>query len=204
MVFFWRWPKRSRPWCESASTMLNDRLQYTSVSLRGFQWRLKWVCSLWALPKRTQGRGAKVAYVVCELLSLLPSIISLLKCRFDTVVDRKRFWAEFIRSVNRVLVIYTRSPAAERIVQFIASFAVGHATAIDVEEDKIRSCNMENLCSVLLAYLLERANARSNAVRFRSCQIISAVLTSLPDHAEISERLYVRKGTQEKSIRWKE
>uniref|UniRef100_A0A7S3ELP4 Nuclear condensin complex subunit 3 C-terminal domain-containing protein n=1 Tax=Rhodosorus marinus TaxID=101924 RepID=A0A7S3ELP4_9RHOD len=101
--------------------------------------------------------------------------------------DRKIFWKEFIRAVNRVLVIYARTAAVERVVQLIATFAGGHSTATSSDE---RQSGLENFCSALIAYLLERTSATSKAVRFRSCQLVSTVLTSLPDNAEINEQLY--------------
>ncbi|KAJ8903838.1 hypothetical protein NDN08_000371 [Rhodosorus marinus] len=112
-------------------------------------------------------------------------IVQRLSVAFER--DRKIFWKEFIRAVNRVLVIYARTAAAERVVQLIATFAGGHSTVTSSDE---RQSGLENFCSALIAYLLERTSATSKAVRFRSCQLLSTVLTCLPDDAEINEQLY--------------
>jgi len=96
-------------------------------------------------------------------------------------------------------VIYARTAAVERVVQLIATFAGGHSTATSSDE---RQSGLENFCSALIAYLLERTSATSKAVRFRSCQLVSTVLTSLPDNAEINEQLYVSRKSLKLPGKW--
>lgn len=72
-----------------------------------------------------------------------------------------------------------RDAHVERVVRFVAylpSAAPAPAAAAAVE-----------LTEGLLAFLLGRASAADKAVRFRACQLMGAIFTSLPMEIELSE-----------------
>lgn len=88
------------------------------------------------------------------------------------------FLSHFTHALNRILVVFTRSPAVERLVFFVAHFASSHTE------------HTGSFCSLVLAYLIEHSNAASRAVRFRTIQILGAVLNQLSDSTEISDELW--------------
>lgn len=88
------------------------------------------------------------------------------------------FLSAFTLAVNRVVLIFARQPAVERLVTFISTFA---ATNISVTGD---------FCTCILAYLLEQTNASNQAVRFRCVQLIAAVLHALPEDAEVADEVW--------------
>lgn len=89
-------------------------------------------------------------------------------------VSAEEFLAYFIQALNRVLIIFSRDPPVERLIQFVAQF-----TAAETEKTG-------SFCSTILAYLTFHSNARNHAVRFRTVQLIAAILQQLPPDAEIS------------------
>lgn len=88
------------------------------------------------------------------------------------------FFSAFTHCLNRALLVFSRQPAVERLVAFVAHFA---ATA-ETDDGNFRS--------VLLAYLLEQANATAPAVRFRSTQLLAATLNAMPEDAELADELW--------------
>eukprot|EP00457_Paulinella_chromatophora_P000599 gb/GEZN01000599.1/.p1 GENE.gb/GEZN01000599.1/~~gb/GEZN01000599.1/.p1 ORF type:complete len:1265 (+),score=317.01 gb/GEZN01000599.1/:306-3797(+) len=50
--------------------------------------------------------------------------------------------------------------------------------------------NSEEFVEAILEYLLSRLAAEDKAVRYRCCQLIASVLSSLPEEAELSEELF--------------
>eukprot|EP00178_Gracilaria_changii_P026380 TRINITY_DN811_c0_g1_i1.p1 TRINITY_DN811_c0_g1~~TRINITY_DN811_c0_g1_i1.p1 ORF type:complete len:948 (-),score=149.11 TRINITY_DN811_c0_g1_i1:5471-8314(-) len=88
------------------------------------------------------------------------------------------FLDSFTFSLNRLLLVYSRDPPVERLVHFVSRFAAGNTN------------QTANLCSLLLTYLSHHSSATSRAVRFRSVQIIAAILHELPEDAVISEDIW--------------
>lgn len=89
--------------------------------------------------------------------------------------DDGAFLQAFLHALNRALVVFAREPAVERVVTFVAAFTAAQAT---------------RFANPLLAYLVEHTRAVSKAVRFRSVQTIAAVVTALPENAEVSDDVW--------------
>jgi condensin complex subunit 3 len=87
---------------------------------------------------------------------------------------------EFFSCLDRVLLVFKREPAVERLVAFIARTAAAAATPGAADPD---------LASFVLEHLLSRAAAKDKAVRFRVCQLISAVLRAATEDSDVSVEL---------------
>ncbi|XP_031491341.1 uncharacterized protein LOC116258361 [Nymphaea colorata] len=72
-----------------------------------------------------------------------------------------------------------RAPSTERLVRFVALFAVSEAA-------RPGDAFLEDF----LRFLLASSAASNKAVRFRSCQIVSEIMMQLPDDAEVSDELW--------------
>ncbi len=98
--------------------------------------------------------------------------------------DTKDFFNQFVPHLNKILVIFKKEAAVDRLVSFISAFA----TRSDLLNEQERDAFVEQL----LTYLLSRANAKDKAVRFRVCQLVAMVVDKMADDAEISDELFDR------------
>jgi condensin complex subunit 3 len=89
--------------------------------------------------------------------------------------DPQQFAKEFIPLLNKILLIFKREPAVERLIQFIITFST-------IRDDESTS---EEFGLALITYLLQYTNAKDKAVRFRSCQIIAGIVHSMSDEVEL-------------------
>lgn len=102
----------------------------------------------------------------------------------------KAFFDIFYPPILNVLLVLKREPAVERLVEFIAKFAVAVAPkrqareAEDEEEESSTSdseeddeCNQHNFLHILIANLMNFLEAKDKAVRFRTCQIFSKIFS---------------------------
>lgn len=89
--------------------------------------------------------------------------------------DHSAFLQAFLHCFNRALVVFAREPAVERVVTFVAAFT---------------AANADSFSSPLLEYLIEHTRATSKGVRFRCVQSIAAVITALPENAEIDDSTF--------------
>ena len=89
--------------------------------------------------------------------------------------DQGAFLQAFLHCLNRALVVFAREPAVERVVTFVAGFT---------------AANADTFSSPLLEYLVEHSRASSKGVRFRCVQTIAAVITALPENAEIADEVF--------------
>lgn len=87
---------------------------------------------------------------------------------------------EFFSCLDRVLLVFKREPAVERLVAFLARTAAAAAAPGAADPD---------LASFVLEHLLTRAEAKDKAVRFRVCQLISAVLRAATEDSDVSVEL---------------
>ncbi len=90
--------------------------------------------------------------------------------------DPKKFIKDFVPYLNRVLAVFKREPAVERVVQFVVNFATY------AEEN---SKPDESFATYLISYLLQYTDVKEKAVRFRSTQIISSLMNSMSEETEI-------------------
>ena len=95
--------------------------------------------------------------------------------------NREAFEVEFFRCVNRLLLVFKREPSVERLVHFICSFATFSNKAVGMDEEFL---------SRLVMHLLQFTDAKDKAVRFRTCQVVSRVLSALSEEADLPEELW--------------
>lgn len=97
-------------------------------------------------------------------------------CTIQTGKPADAFNAIFESLVNNVLIHFKREPAIERCIEFIVKFAT--------------SCGDSFFLNHFIYYLLSISGAKDKAVRFRVTQMISKLLNSLDDDAELEDDLY--------------
>lgn len=85
------------------------------------------------------------------------------------------FLVHFFHALNRILVIFSRDPPVERLIQFVAHFSASSSETIP------------NFCTTIISYLICHCTASTPAVRFRTVQLIASILIQLPADAELSE-----------------
>ena len=125
---------------------------------------------------------------------LIKSLTNLLLAEDETSPSSsprvKQFIKEFLPLLRNSLLVLKREPAVERLVEFVAKFSVSVAvkkparseddsSSDDEEEEEEMD---ETLCQndffhILLHQLMEYLDAKEKSVRFRSCQLISKMLT---------------------------
>jgi condensin complex subunit 3 len=88
--------------------------------------------------------------------------------------DSKAFDAELLNLINRILVVFKRDPAVERLIQFLIAFCVTSAES-----------SKNDFALILVNYLLPLTQVQDKAVRFRSVQLIAGIINSLSDEYEL-------------------
>ena len=116
---------------------------------------------------------------------LVNSLKSIMEEETNTVEE---FFDAFLPPILNLLVVFKREPAAERLVDFVAKFTVAVApkkpiadenssSSEEDSENELSSSNSKSFIHCLLEKLVEFLKAKEKAVRFRSCQIISKILS---------------------------
>lgn len=91
--------------------------------------------------------------------------------------DREGFRDEFIQHVNRLLIVWKREPAVERLCKFVVHFVT--------TPDQQKGPANESLFLQLIKHLLEASNANDKAVRFRTSDLIASMMNQLDEEAEL-------------------
>ncbi|PXF48505.1 Condensin complex subunit 3 [Gracilariopsis chorda] len=127
--------------------------------------------------------GENVSSIVAQAFSTAqstaaahPRATSLLLRAYN--LDSEAFLDAFTHALNRLLLVFSRDPHVERLVVFVSRFAAENTS------------KTANFCSLLLTYLIHQSSSIGRAVRFRSVQIIAAILNALPENADISEGVW--------------
>ncbi|XP_059407809.1 condensin complex subunit 3-like isoform X2 [Carassius carassius] len=118
-------------------------------------------------------------------------LVASLKNRYNKLEDKTEFHEEFIRCLKYAMIIYTREPAVENVIEFVTRFAASFETPVNENAEEEEEGENEFL-NVLLNFLLESHGANSHAVRFRSCQLVNKLLGSLSENAQIDDDLWDR------------
>eukprot|EP01080_Neovahlkampfia_damariscottae_P012834 gene12834-7184_t len=92
--------------------------------------------------------------------------------------DSDLFLDSFFQIMKPTLLHFKHELYVERVIQFIVKFAA-------TSEEK-----PENFCCSLILKLLPLTNCKEKAVRFRTCQIISGIISELPDEAEVEDEFW--------------
>ncbi len=83
------------------------------------------------------------------------------------------FDKEFFLHIDRILLVWKKEPSVERLCNFITSFVTSNEEGV------------QGLAMALVKYLLDVADVKDKAVRFRVCQLISLIMNNLNEDAEI-------------------
>lgn len=94
---------------------------------------------------------------------------------FDNTEQMKDNFDSLFICYDQILQYGKKEPVAERVAKFFASF-VGQAN--------------ETILGMCIAYLVQRSTVADKTVRFRSCQTISMILSSMDSDAEISDNVW--------------
>ena len=85
----------------------------------------------------------------------------------------RQFAAAYVACLRRVLVVFKREKCVERLIEFTSTFLSAH-------------CEGEaSLHSQITHFLVKTSSVKDKAVRFRCSQLLSSLMNSLPDEAEI-------------------
>ncbi|XP_057187037.1 condensin complex subunit 3 isoform X1 [Triplophysa rosa] len=114
-----------------------------------------------------------------------------LKNGYIKLEDKNEFHEEFIRCLKYAMIIYTREPAVENVIDFVTKFAACFETPEneEAEEEEEEEEDDNEFLNFLFNFLLESHGANSHAVRFRVCQLVNKLLGSLSENAQIDDDL---------------
>ncbi|XP_072517939.1 condensin complex subunit 3 [Salminus brasiliensis] len=118
-------------------------------------------------------------------------LVARLKSRYVKLEDKEEFHEEFLRCMKYAMIIYTREPAVENVIDFVVKFTVSFETPMS-EEDEDGDEDEGSFLNFLLNFLLESHTASSHAVRFRVCQLVNKLLGSLSENAQIDDEICER------------
>ncbi|XP_078266980.1 condensin complex subunit 3 [Rhinoraja longicauda] len=116
-------------------------------------------------------------------------LVAGLKQMYNQLQDdaKTSFHEDFINLLKYPMTIYKREPAVERVIEFVAKFAISFKQPVDEEE----SDEDENsFLQFLFQFLLKSHSASSHSVRFRACQLINRLLGGMSENAQIDDELY--------------
>ncbi|XP_056346966.1 condensin complex subunit 3 [Oenanthe melanoleuca] len=112
-----------------------------------------------------------------------------LKSTYAQLDDKEGFNEKFIHCLKYAMIIYRREPAVEHVINFAARFVTSFYQT--EKEDGSEEGEEDNLfLNYVFKFLLESHDANSNAVRFRTCQLVNKILGNLPENAEIDDDLF--------------
>ncbi|KAL0203818.1 hypothetical protein M9458_001836, partial [Cirrhinus mrigala] len=103
--------------------------------------------------------------------------------------DKTVFHEEFIRCLKYAMIIYTREPAVENVIDFVTKFAASFEPPVNENAEEEEEEDENEFLNFLFNFLLESHGANSHAVRFRVCQLVNKLLGSLSENAQIDDDL---------------
>ncbi|CAM6036363.1 unnamed protein product [Sphagnum compactum] len=118
-----------------------------------------------------------------ELQSVhLRTVKELVKCRSGHHGPQRflKVWCECLRPI---FLVRERELAVERVVRFVATFTAYR------DEEHANDC--DDFVEEFLKHLLQLAEASHRTVRYRTCQLISEVMTRLGEDVEVSDDVWV-------------
>uniref|UniRef100_H2YZ38 Nuclear condensin complex subunit 3 C-terminal domain-containing protein n=1 Tax=Ciona savignyi TaxID=51511 RepID=H2YZ38_CIOSA len=104
---------------------------------------------------------------------------------------RGHFFTIFREHIEHAIQIDRRDVPIERSLQFCAKFAALFANTSDEEEEEIEEDESRDLYNFIFKFILEpEYHSHSNkTIRFRICQLVQLLLTSVPQEAAMDEDL---------------
>ncbi|TSN95635.1 Condensin complex subunit 3 [Bagarius yarrelli] len=120
-------------------------------------------------------------------------LVASLKNMYVKLQNKAEFHEEFLRCLKYAMIVYTREPAVESVIDFVVKFAASFESPISEEEEEDEEDEEEDtFLNFLFNFLLECHSASSHAVRFRVCQLVNRLLGSLSENAQIDDGLCER------------
>ncbi|XP_053475027.1 condensin complex subunit 3 isoform X3 [Ictalurus furcatus] len=117
-------------------------------------------------------------------------LVASLKNMYVKLQDKAEFHEEFLRCLKFAMIVYTREPAVESVIDFVVKFAASFETPVSEEEAEEEEEEEEDtFLNFLFNFLLECHGVSSHAVRFRVCQLVNKLLGSLSEDAQIDDGL---------------
>ncbi|KAK3507594.1 hypothetical protein QTP70_029629, partial [Hemibagrus guttatus] len=113
-------------------------------------------------------------------------LVASLKNTYDKLKGKAEFHEEFLRCLKYALIVYTREPAVENVIDFVVKFAASFEMPIEEEEEEEEE---DTFLDFLFNFLLKCHGVSSHAVRFRVCQLVNKLLGSLSENAQIDDAL---------------
>ena len=89
--------------------------------------------------------------------------------------EKNSLLPEFVRHLDRVLLISKKEPSADRFIQTVS-------TALSTAD--------EHVLTMVLRHVLSRSYCLDKTVRHRACQVIAGIIGSLDAEHELDEALY--------------
>uniref|UniRef100_A0A671KYF3 Non-SMC condensin I complex, subunit G n=1 Tax=Sinocyclocheilus anshuiensis TaxID=1608454 RepID=A0A671KYF3_9TELE len=112
-------------------------------------------------------------------------LVASLKNRYNKLEDKTEFHEEFICCLKYAMIIYTREPAVENVIDFVTKFAASFETPVNEDAEEVEEEDENEFLNFLLNFLLESHGANRHAGRFRVCQLVNKLLGSLSENAQI-------------------
>ncbi|XP_027747052.1 condensin complex subunit 3 [Empidonax traillii] len=116
-------------------------------------------------------------------------LVVALKATYAQLDDKEDFHEKFIHCLKYAMIIYSREPAVEQVMNFVATFVTSFYQT-EKEDDSEEGEEDNLLLNYVFKFLLESHNANSHAVRFRTCQLVSKILGNMPENAQIDDDLF--------------
>ncbi|NWS93976.1 CND3 protein, partial [Mionectes macconnelli] len=116
-------------------------------------------------------------------------LVVALKGTYAQLDDKDDFHEKFIHCLKYAMIIYSREPAVEQVINFVAKFVTSFYQT-EKEDDSEEGEEDNLLLNYVFKFLLESHNANSHAVRFRTCQLVSKILGNMPENAQIDDDLF--------------
>eukprot|EP00898_Chlorokybus_atmophyticus_P007975 jgi/Chlat1/8179/Chrsp76S07654 len=95
--------------------------------------------------------------------------------------DRDEFLRQLCLALKHALLVFNRSVEVDRLLKFV--------TALATFRDK-QSEDDEEFVEALLTYLADLSCCKDKAVRYRTCQLVAAIMHSLDEDAGLMDQVY--------------
>ncbi|NWU10276.1 CND3 protein, partial [Cephalopterus ornatus] len=116
-------------------------------------------------------------------------LVVALKGTYAQLDDKEDFHEKFVHFLKYAMIIYSREPAVEQVINFAAKFVTSFYQT-EKEDDSEEGEEDNLLLNYVFKFLLESHNVNSHAVRFRTCQLVSKILGNMPENAQIDDDLF--------------
>ncbi|CAM9680948.1 unnamed protein product, partial [Discosporangium mesarthrocarpum] len=106
--------------------------------------------------------------------------------------DKELACDEFLVCVSRLLLVWKKEPAVERLIQFVVltvTLGTRNGDGKGKDDDKGDREADDEVVEMALCFLLRKVHCLDKAVRYRSCQVVAAILAGM-SNLYLSEKLF--------------